>query len=67
MTRSSSAIQFSIEIETKDKLDRYKMDNKDDILKRMRAQRRMVTNDMVISYLLEQSVQKRGQKNGGRK
>ena len=51
--RDESATQFSVDIDTKNRLDRFKAENKEQILARYRARRRMVTNDLAISYLLD--------------
>lgn len=57
--RSASATQFSIEVATKDRLDRFKMQNKNEILTKRKAKRRMATNTMVIDYLLDLAKAKR--------
>lgn len=45
--------QFSIRTKTKDELDKYKVKYKDDILKMRQRKKRFVTNDDVISFLIE--------------
>ena len=55
MARSSTATQFSVEIDTKNKLDRFKVDHREKILAFAQARKRYVTNTMAISYLLELS------------
>ena len=51
--RSPNAAQFSIDAKTKDRLDRYKAENKDTIIKKLGLRRRLVTNTHVIDYLLD--------------
>jgi len=45
--------QFSIEIETKNRLDRLKAIKKEEILKMYGKKKRFVTNTMVINYVLD--------------
>lgn len=51
--RAEDATQFSIGIETKNRLDRFKMDRKEKILASYKRRRRMVTNDLAIVFLLD--------------
>jgi hypothetical protein len=51
--RSVESTQFSVDISVKDRLDRYKAENKEEIIARLKARRRLVTNSMVIQYLLD--------------
>jgi len=51
--RSEESTQFSVDIVVKDRLDRYKAENKEEILAKLKARRRLVTNSMVIKYLLD--------------
>ena len=55
MARSSTATQISVEIDTKNKLYRFKVDHREKILAFAQARKRYVTNTMAISYLLELS------------
>jgi len=45
--------QFSIEIGTKNRLDKLKAIKKEEILKLYKVKKRFVTNTMVIDYLLD--------------
>lgn len=45
--------QFSIRADTKDELDAYKAEKKNQILQAFKKKRRLVTNDDVIRYLLK--------------
>jgi hypothetical protein len=46
--------QFGISVRTKDALDKFKAQNKDVILAKLKKKRRLVTNGDVIDYLLLQ-------------
>lgn len=52
--RGKDATQFSIAIETKNKLDRLKVEKKDEIIRRYKLKRRMITNTLIIQYLLDE-------------
>lgn len=52
--RGANSTQFSIEIGTKNRLDRYKMQHKEEILVKLKAKKRYVTNNMAIIFLLDQ-------------
>ena len=58
--RSPTAAQFSIDSKTKDRLDRYKAEHKETIIRKLGLKRRLVTNAHVISYLLDLTQKKRG-------
>ena len=51
--RAEGATQFSIAIETKNRLDRVKAQNKELILDKYQLKKRMVTNTKVIDFLLD--------------
>jgi hypothetical protein len=51
--RSEASTQFGITVSSKDRLDRFKADFKDDIIKKYRLRRRLVTNSHAIIYLLD--------------
>jgi len=52
--RSADATQFSIRMQTKNALDRFKAKNKEKILIALKKKRRHVSNDDAVSYLLSQ-------------
>ena len=51
--RGKNATQFSIAIETKNRLDRFKAQNKETIIEKYKLKKRMVTNTLAIDYLLD--------------
>ena len=53
--RSKDATQFSIGIDTKNRLDKYKANHKEAILAKYKKQKRFVTNTDVINYLLDKA------------
>lgn len=53
MVRGLDTMQFSIKAETKNRLDRYKAKNKEEILQRAKKKRRLVSNDDAIKHLLD--------------
>jgi hypothetical protein len=65
--RSSTATQFSVEIETKDSLDRYKVEHKEEILAFAKSRKRYVTNTMAIGYLLAQAAKAMAKRKGVKK
>ena len=50
--RAKDSTQLSIRVETKERLDQYRIANKNKILLKLRKKRRLVSNDEVIAYLL---------------
>ena len=47
--------QFGIAADVKDRLDKYKARHKNDILKKYKRKKRLVTNTHVIQYLLDKA------------
>ena len=58
MVRAFDATQFAISAEQKNRLDRFKADHKEQILKHCKKTRRLVSNDNVIQYLLDTTTKK---------
>ena len=58
-TIQKDATQFSISIDTKNRLDRFKAMRKEDILTRYRRKKRLVTNSLAIDFLLDEVEKKR--------
>ena len=56
IVNSEQFIQFSIRTSTKDALDVYKLEHKEDILTRFKKKKRFVTNDDAVKFLLETRV-----------
>lgn len=50
---TNKATQFSIETDTKNRLDRYKAENKEKIIHAFSKTKRFVTNTDAIRYLLD--------------
>lgn len=50
--------QFSIRTETKDELDKFKVKYKDAILNMRQRDKRFITNDDVITFLIQNSKKK---------
>jgi len=53
MAMANKATQFSVETKTKNRLDRFKADNKELILEKYAKKKRFVTNTDAIKYLLD--------------
>jgi len=53
MAMTNKATQFSIETDTKNRLDRYKAENKEKIIHAFSKKKRFVTNTDAIRYLLD--------------
>lgn len=51
--RSADSTQFSIDVETKNRLDRFKANHKARIIEQYKLSRRLVTNDDAIRCLLD--------------
>jgi len=51
--RSTDATQFSITIGTKNRLDKFKAEYKEEILEKYALKKRMITNDKAIECLLD--------------
>lgn len=52
LMREKESTQLNVSVQTKNRLDLYKAQHKETILKRLKKRRLMVTNNDVISYLL---------------
>lgn len=53
MAMANKATQFSVETDTKNRLDRFKAQHKEDILQKYDKKKRFVTNTDAIKYLLD--------------
>ena len=51
--RGADATQLSIDIEVKNRLDRYKAVNKERIIAAYKPRRRWATNSLAIRYMLD--------------
>jgi hypothetical protein len=47
--------QFGIAVDVKDRLDKYKARHKNEILKKYKRKKRMVTNTLAIQHLLDKA------------
>jgi hypothetical protein len=52
LMRVKESTQLNVGVQTKNRLDLYKAQHKETILKRLKKKRLMVTNDDAISFLL---------------
>lgn len=50
--REKESTQLNVRVQTKNRLDLYKAQNKEVIIRHQKKKRLMVTNDDVIAYLL---------------
>lgn len=51
--RENESTQLNIKIATKNNLDLYKAKNKELIVEKYNLKRRMITNDLIIRFLLD--------------
>lgn len=61
--RSEASTQFGMSIRVKDRLDTFKAQHKNAILKAYGLERRLVTNTAVIEFLLDEYDRKNKKKN----
>jgi hypothetical protein len=60
--RKEASTQFGMEVRVKDRLDTFKAQHKNDILRAYKMNRRLVTNTAAVEFLLDEFDRKREKK-----